>query len=102
MLPPLGGQLAKALVVLDQETGPNQKRLRDLANRARRQSEPGSDNVEPGVALGQDAKVMDMPDFDFDGFFDNIDTLDDGMAPCDEFKVGFQPFDPDAQDDIEA
>ena len=43
-----------------------------------------------------------MSDFDFDGFFDNLDTLDDGMAPCDEFKDGFQQFDPDTQNDAEA
>lgn len=42
-----------------------------------------------------------MPDFDFDGFYDNLDTLDDGMAPCDEFKDGFQPFDPDQPNDFE-
>lgn len=42
-----------------------------------------------------------MPDFDFDGFYDGADTLDDGMAPCDEFKDGFQPFDPETQNDVE-
>jgi hypothetical protein len=42
-----------------------------------------------------------MPDFDFDGFFDGIDTLDNGMAPCDECKDGFQPFDPEQPTDTE-
>jgi hypothetical protein len=42
-----------------------------------------------------------MPEFDLDGFFDNLDTLDDGMDQGDEFKDGFQPFDPDAQNDAE-
>jgi hypothetical protein len=35
-----------------------------------------------------------MPDFDFDGFFENTDTLDDGLDHGDEYADGFQPFDP--------
>ena len=42
-----------------------------------------------------------MPDFDFDGFFDNLDTLDDGMDHGSEYAEGFQLFDPDAQNDVE-
>jgi len=42
-----------------------------------------------------------MPDFDFDGFYDGVDTLDDGMDRGDEYTDGFQPFDPDAQNDAE-
>ena len=40
-----------------------------------------------------------MPDFD--GFYDNLDTLDDGMDQGDDIKDGFQPFDPDAPADAE-
>ena len=36
-----------------------------------------------------------MSEFDFDGFFDNLDTLDDGMDHGDEYAHGFQSFDPD-------
>jgi hypothetical protein len=42
-----------------------------------------------------------MSDFDFDGFLDNVDTLDDGLDHGDEFADGFQPFDPDRPDDDE-
>ena len=42
-----------------------------------------------------------MPDFDFDGFFDNVDTLDDGLDHGDEYADGFQPFDPDQPNDTE-
>jgi hypothetical protein len=42
-----------------------------------------------------------MPDFDLDGFYDGVDSLDDGMDQGDEFKDGFQLFDPDAQNDAE-
>lgn len=44
-----------------------------------------------------------MPDFDLDldGFYDGVDTLDDGLDHGDEFADGFQPFDPDAQNDDE-
>ena len=38
-----------------------------------------------------------MPDFDFDGFFDNVDTLDDGLDHGSEYDEGFQPFDPDLE-----
>lgn len=43
-----------------------------------------------------------MQDFDFDGFFDGSDTLDDGMAPSDDFSDGFQPFDPEQPNDPDA
>ena len=44
-----------------------------------------------------------MSEFDFDGFFDNLDTLDDGMDHGDEYAHGFQPFDPDKpSSDLEA
>jgi hypothetical protein len=36
-----------------------------------------------------------MPEFDFDGFYDGVDTLDDGMDHGSEYDEGFQPFDPD-------
>jgi hypothetical protein len=36
-----------------------------------------------------------MQDFDFDGFFDGVNLLDDGLDHGDEFADGFQPFDPD-------
>ena len=39
-----------------------------------------------------------MSEFDFDGFFDNLDTLDDGMDHGSEFKDGFQPFEPEPSD----
>ena len=40
-----------------------------------------------------------MPDFDFDGFYDGIDTLDDGMDHGSDYDEGFQPFDPDLPSD---
>jgi hypothetical protein len=42
-----------------------------------------------------------MSDFDFDGFYDGVDTLDDGMDHGDDFADGFQPFDLDRPDDDE-
>ena len=42
-----------------------------------------------------------MMEFDFHGFLENADTLDDGMDHGDEFKDGFQPFDPDQPSDAE-
>jgi hypothetical protein len=42
-----------------------------------------------------------MSDFDLDGFYDGIDTLDDGLDHGDEFADGFQPFDPDLPNDEE-
>ena len=42
-----------------------------------------------------------MPDFDFDGFFDNLDTLDDGMDRGSEYEDGFQAFDPDQPNEAE-
>ena len=42
-----------------------------------------------------------MPEFDLDGFFDNADTLDDGLDHGDEFSDGFQPFDPDLRNDAD-
>jgi hypothetical protein len=42
-----------------------------------------------------------MLEFDFDGFFDGVDTLDDGMDHCDDFADAFQPFDPDIPNDEE-
>ncbi len=42
-----------------------------------------------------------MSEFDFDGFFDNVDTLDDGMDHGDEFAEGFQLLDPDRPCDDE-
>ena len=42
-----------------------------------------------------------MPEFDFDGFFDGVDTLDDRMDHGDEFAEGFQRFDPDLPNDEE-
>jgi len=41
-----------------------------------------------------------MSDFDFDGFYDGVDTLDDGFDHGDDF-AGFQPFDPDIPNDEE-
>jgi hypothetical protein len=38
-----------------------------------------------------------MQDFDFDGFFEDPDVLDDGMDHGDEFEDGFSVFDPDLQ-----
>jgi hypothetical protein len=38
-----------------------------------------------------------MQDFDFDGFFEDPDTLDDGMDQDDEYADGFSVFDPDLQ-----
>jgi hypothetical protein len=38
-----------------------------------------------------------MPEFDFDGFFDGGEFLDDGMDHGDEYADGFQPFDPDLE-----
>jgi hypothetical protein len=44
-----------------------------------------------------------MSEFDFDNFYDNADTLDDGMDHGSEFKDGFQPFDPaDQLSEVEA
>jgi hypothetical protein len=40
-----------------------------------------------------------MQDFDFDGFYDAVDTLDDGMQERDDYTDGFQPFDPDMLND---
>jgi hypothetical protein len=40
-----------------------------------------------------------MSEFDFDGFYDGVDTLDDGMDHGDDFAEGVQPFDPDRPDD---
>jgi hypothetical protein len=42
-----------------------------------------------------------MLEFDFDGFFDGVDTLDDGLDHGDEFAEGFQVFDPDIPNDEE-
>jgi len=42
-----------------------------------------------------------MQDFDFDGFFNGIDTLDDGMQERDDYTDGFQPFDPDQRNGAE-
>ena len=42
-----------------------------------------------------------MPEFDFDGFFDGVDTLDDGFDHGDDLSDGFQPFDPDIPNDEE-
>jgi hypothetical protein len=42
-----------------------------------------------------------MSDFDFDGFYDGVDTLDDGLDHDDEFADGFQSFDPDIPNDEE-
>jgi hypothetical protein len=39
--------------------------------------------------------------FDLDGFYDGLDTLDDGMDRDDDFANGFQPFDPDVPGDDE-
>jgi hypothetical protein len=39
-----------------------------------------------------------MPEFDLDGFYDGIDTVDDGMHQRSEYDEGFQPFDPDTSD----
>ncbi len=50
-------QLPSALVVFDQKSFPEQERLRDLTHRPGRQAEPGGDDVEPGVTLGQDAEI---------------------------------------------
>jgi hypothetical protein len=41
-----------------------------------------------------------MSDFDFDGFCDGVDTLDDDFDHGDDF-AGFQPFDPDIPNDEE-
>jgi hypothetical protein len=41
-----------------------------------------------------------MPEFDFNGFYDGVDTLDDGLDHG-EFAEGFQPFDPDRPCDDE-
>jgi hypothetical protein len=38
-----------------------------------------------------------MPVFDFDGFFDGADELDDGMDHGTEYADGFSIFDPDLQ-----
>jgi hypothetical protein len=38
-----------------------------------------------------------MQDFDFDGFFEAADLLDDGMDHGDEYADGFQPFDPEKE-----
>jgi len=42
-----------------------------------------------------------MSDFDFDGFCDGVDTLDDDFDHGDDFADGFQPFDPDIPNDEE-
>jgi hypothetical protein len=42
-----------------------------------------------------------MSDFDFEGFFDGVDTLDDGFDHGDDLSDGFQPFDPDIPNDEE-
>ena len=42
-----------------------------------------------------------MSDFDFDGFYDGVDTLDDGFDHGDEFADGFQPFHQDIPNDEE-
>ena len=42
-----------------------------------------------------------MQDFDFDGFYGGVDTLDDGMQAGDDYTDGFQPFDPDLPGDEE-
>jgi hypothetical protein len=42
-----------------------------------------------------------MPDFDFDGFFDDPDTLDDGMDRGGEYEDGFSLFDPDLQNNAD-
>lgn len=40
-----------------------------------------------------------MPEFDLEGFFSGVDTLDDGLDHGSEYEDGFQPFDPDAQNE---
>ncbi len=42
-----------------------------------------------------------MQDFDFDDFYDGLDTLDDGLDRGDEYQEGFSVFDPDLQNDAE-
>ena len=42
-----------------------------------------------------------MPEFDLDGFYDGVDTLDDGFDHGDDLSDGFQPFDPDIPNDEE-
>ena len=42
-----------------------------------------------------------MQEFDFDGFLDGPDTLDDGLDHQDEYTDGFQEFDPDKETALE-
>ena len=36
-----------------------------------------------------------MQEFDFDGFYDGLDTLDDGFDHGDEYADSFQEFNPE-------
>ena len=38
-----------------------------------------------------------MQEWDNDGFFDNVDTLDDGFDHEDEYGNGFHEFDPEEE-----
>ena len=38
-----------------------------------------------------------MDDFDYDGFLDSADTLDDGFDHEDEYGDGFHEFDPEEE-----
>ena len=39
-----------------------------------------------------------MQEFDFDGFFDDVDTLDDGLDHGSDYDDGFQVLVPDAEE----
>lgn len=58
MLTAQGSQLPSAVLVFDNETGTNHEWLDYLAHRPWRQTEPGSDDVDSAVPLGQDAEVL--------------------------------------------
>jgi hypothetical protein len=38
-----------------------------------------------------------MDEFDYDGFLDGLDTLDDGLDHDDEYGDGFHEFDPEEE-----
>jgi hypothetical protein len=52
-----------------------------------------------GKSIRPRREKVNMPEFDVDGFLDDVDTLDDGFDHGSEYDDGFQVFDPDMPSD---
>jgi hypothetical protein len=58
MLTAKSGQLAARLIVFNDQARPQKEWLRDLRNRAGRQTKPAGDDVQAAVSIGKNAMVL--------------------------------------------